>query len=454
MAGGNTVGDTSHRQLKLGMFLRPAAHHIAGWRHPDAWAGGGLDFGRYVEMAKTAERGLFDLLFSADALTGDRYDRESLSRTSYVAWIEPMSLLTALAPVTRHIGLVCTATTTYEEPYLVARRFASLDLISGGRSGWNVVTSANDAEAANFGRERHPPKAERYKRAAEFVDVVRGLWDSWDDDAFTLDKASGRFYDPDKRHVLDHKGEHFRVKGPLTVARSPQGQPVIVQAGASDEGRQLAAETAEVVFCAHQSVADARAFYADVKGRMQRVGRDPEHLKIMPGLGVMVGRTRAEAQAQWQQLQDLIPPEVGVQLASKYLAWDLRGLDIDGPVPVVPQDRGAPTRSALLSETARADGLTIRQLYQRIAGGRGHFQLVGSPTDIADTMQDWLESGAADGFNIIPPFFPDPLDAFVDLVIPELQRRGIYRTRYEGTTLRQHLGLPHPASRYAGGRDM
>jgi FMN-dependent oxidoreductase (nitrilotriacetate monooxygenase family) len=439
------------RQIKLGMFLRPAGHHIAGWRHPDAWASGGLDFGRYVEMARTAERGLFDLMFSADALTGERYDRETLSRTSYVAWIEPMSLLTALAPMTRHIGLVCTATTTYEEPYTLARRFASLELISGGRSGWNVVTSANASEAANFSRDTHMPKHERYVRAREFVDVVRGLWDSWDDDAFLYDKAAGRLYDPDKRHVLAHEGKHLHVRGPLTVSRSPQGQPVIVQAGASEDGRQLAAETGEVVFCAHQSIGAAQAFYADVKGRMPAAGRDPDHLKIMPGLGVMVAPTRQQAQDQWQELQDLIHPDVGVALLSKYIAWDLRGLDVDGPVPLVPQDRGAPTRSELLSETARAEGLTIRQLYQRIAGGRGHFQVIGSPMDVADVMEEWLVSRAADGFNVIPPFFPNSLDAFVDLVVPELQRRGLYRTRYEGATLREHLGLPRPQSRYSAG---
>jgi N-acetyl-S-(2-succino)cysteine monooxygenase len=388
-------------------------------------------------------------MFSADALTGERYDRETLARTSYVAWIEPMSLLTALAPVTKHIGLVCTTTTTYEEPYLVARRFASLDLISGGRSGWNVVTSANDAEASNFGREQHLPKHERYRRGAEFVDVVRGLWDSWDDDAFQFDKASGLFYDPDKRHVLDHKGEFFKVKGPLTVARSPQGQPVIVQAGASEEGRRLAGATAEVVFCAHQSLGNAREFYSDLKQRATAAGRDPDHIKIMPGLGVMVAPTRAEAQEKYQELQDLIPPEVGIALLSKYIAFDLTGYDPESPVPVVPQDRGAPTRSGLLSATAQTEGLTIRQLYQRIAGGRGHFQIVGSPKDVADMMQEWLVTGAADGFNIIPPFFPNSLDEFVDLAVPELQRRGIYRTAYEGTTLREHLGLPPPASRYS-----
>src|SRR6202008_4351938 len=276
------------RQIKLGMFLRPAGHHVAGWRHPDAWADGGLDFGKYVEMARTAERGLFDLMFSADALTGERYDRETLSRTAYVAWIEPMSLLTALAPVTKHIGLVCTATTTYDEPYHIARRFASLDLISGGRSGWNLVTSANNAEAQNFGRDQHLPKHERYRRAREFVDVVRSLWDSWDDDAFVFDKADGRFYAPDKRHVLDPTGGFLKGRRPLTVSRSPQGQPVVVRAGASDDGRQLAAETAEVVFSASDSIEHARAYYSDIKARMSRCGRSPDHLKVLPGLSVVV----------------------------------------------------------------------------------------------------------------------------------------------------------------------
>ena len=436
------------RQIKLGMFLRPAAHHIAGWRHKDAWADGGINFQKYVEMAQKAEQGLFDLMFSADALTDERYDRDSQSRTAYVAWIEPMSLLTALAPLTRNIGLVCTATTTYDEPYHIARRFASLDLISGGRSGWNLVTSANSNEAKNFGREEHLPKSERYRRAREFVDVVRGLWDSWDDDAFLHDKESGRFYDPERRHVLDHKGEFFKVRGPLTVSRSPQGQPVVVQAGASDDGRQLAAETAEVVFCAHQTIASARQYYRDVKERMVRCGRDPDHLKVMPGLGVMVAPTRQKAQTRWQELQDLIHPEVGVALASKYLFCDLTGYDIDGPVPVVEQ-KGQPSRSQLLSETARAEGLTIRQLYQRIAGGRGHYQVIGSPKDVVDLMEEWFTSGAADGFNVIPPFFPNSLDEFNALVVPELQRRGLYRTAYAGTTLRENLGLPRPVSRHA-----
>ena len=437
------------RQIKLGMFLRPAGHHVGGWRHRDAWADGGLNFDTYVTMARTAERGLFDLMFSADALTGERYDRNSLSRTSYVAWIEPMSLLTALAPLTRNIGLVCTATTTYDEPYHIARRFASLDLISGGRSGWNVVTSANAAESENFGREEHMPKHDRYRRAREFVEVVRGLWDSWDDDAFVFDKQQGQFYDPDRRHVLNHRGEFFNVRGPLTVSRSPQGQPVVVQAGASEDGRQLAAETAEVVFCAHQTLDAAIQFYVDVKGRMERSGRDPDHLKIMPGLSVVVGRTRQEARDKFEELQNLIPTQVGVALLSKYIAWDLTGYNVDGPVPIVPQGRGAPTRSALLSDTAQAEHLTIRQLYQRIAGGRGHYQIVGSTKDVADMMEQWFKGGAADGFNVLPPFFPNGLDEFVEMVVPELQKRGLYRTAYEGATLRDNLGLPRPPSRYA-----
>jgi N-acetyl-S-(2-succino)cysteine monooxygenase len=436
------------RQIKLGMFLRPAAHHVAGWRHPDAWADGGLSFSKYVEMAQTAERGLFDLMFSADALTGERYDRETLSRTSYVAWIEPMSLLTALAPVTRNIGLVCTATTTYDEPYHIARRFASLDLISGGRSGWNLVTSANSAEAQNFGREQHLPKHERYRRAREFVDVVRGLWDSWDDDAFVFDKADGRFYDPDKRHVLDHKGEFFKVRGPLTVSRSPQGQPVLVQAGASDDGRQLAAETAEVVFCAHQTIDAAQTYYADVKARAQRCGREPDHLKDHAG-AERVRRPHPAGGAG--QVRPVARPDPSRR--RRGAAVEIHRL---GPVRL----RHRRARAGGATGSRRADalgaverhraggGLTIRQLYQRIAGGRGHYQVIGSTKDVVDMMEHWFATGAADGFNVLPPFFPNSLDEFVALVVPELQRRGLYRTAYTGATLREHLGLPRPASRH------
>jgi FMN-dependent oxidoreductase (nitrilotriacetate monooxygenase family) len=442
------------RQIKLGMFLRPAAHHIAGWRHKDAWADGGLNFEKFVETAKAAERGLFDLLFSADALTGERYDRETLSRTTYVAWIDPMSLLTALAPVTQNIGLVCTATTTYDEPYHIARRFASLDLISGGRSGWNLVTSANDAEALNFGREDHMPKEVRYRRAREFVEVVRGLWDSWDDDAFVFDKEDGRFYDLDRRHVLDHAGEFFKVRGPLTVSRSPQGQPVVVQAGASDDGRELAAQTAEVVFTAHASIERAKAFYSDLKGRMARYGRSPDSLKIMPGLSITVGRTHDEAVEKVEQLDALLHPDVGVSLLSTRMGHDLTGFPIDGPLPELPKNKVIGSRSDDAIAMARSKNMTIRELYQWFARQRGHAGFVGTPAEVADQMEQWFNEGACDGFNFLAPVFPIGLNDFVDMVVPELQRRGLYRTAYEGPTLRDILGLPIPQSRYARGSAM
>ena len=431
------------REMHLGVFVLGSGNHSAGWRYDGATTSN-CSLPVLESIAKIAERGKFDLFFVSDGLATNTGDHPS-----FVSRFEPMTLLAALSRVTRNVGLGATVSTTFGEPYHVARAFASLDHLSAGRAAWNVVTTSNDAAAMNFGREKMSEHDLRYEIANEFVDVVRGLWDSWDDDAFVFDKAEGRFYDPDRRHVLDHKGEFFKVRGPLTVSRSPQGQPVVVQAGASDDGRQLAAETAEVVFCAHQTIEGARTFYADVKARMGRCGRDGDHLKIMPGLSVFAGRTRQEAQDKFGALQDLIHPAVGVALLSKYIAWDLTGNDVDGPVPVVPQDRGAPTRSALLSDTARAEGLTIRQLYQRIAGGRGHYQVIGSVTEVADMMEEWFTTGGADGFNVLPPFFPSSLDDFVALVVPELQRRGLYRTAYEGATLRENLGLPRPASRYA-----
>lgn len=440
---------SARRQMKLGMFLRPAGHHVASWRLPHAQDDAGVNLARYVELAQKAERALFDMLFVADNAAVPRGTFENMSRMHYVVWFEPLTLMAALATQTRNIGLVCTSTTTYDEPFHVARRFASLDLISAGRSGWNLVTSANPAEALNFGREEHAEKAERYRRAREFVEIVRGLWDSWDDDAFVRDKAEGRFFDPAKVHVLDHAGSHFKVRGPLNVARSPQGQPVVVQAGASDDGRQLAAETAEVVFTAHTHIDSAREFYADVKRRMVKLDRSPEDLKIMPGLFVSVGRTRSEAQAKFDALQDAIHPDVGVALLSNYIGFNLTGYDVDGPLPDIPESKVHSSRSTLLSSLAKRENLTIRQLYLRMAGGRGHYQIVGSVSEVADMMEEWFTTGAADGFNFLAPVFPQGLDDFADLVIPELQRRGLFRTAYEGTTLRDNLGLSRPKSRYA-----
>ncbi len=432
------------RQIKLGMFMRAPGHHIAAWRLPEAPRDAGWSLEHNIEAAQLAERGLFDMLFWADTAAVWAGDKEGLSRLCRVAWIEPFAQLAAFAAVTKHIGLVCTSTTTYDEPYSLARRFASLDVMSGGRAGWNLVTSAQEAEAANFSRDRHMAKSDRYRRAREFAQVVVGLWRSWEDDAFIQDKEEGRFFDPGKLHELNHAGEFFRVRGPLNVPRSAQGHPVMVQAGASEDGRNLAAETADVIFAATPTIEAGRAFYADVKARAVRFGREPEHVKIMPGCLAFVGRTRAEAQEKFDRLQGLIHPQVGVRQLSNYIAYDLSAFPVDGPLPEIPKSDISNTRVDLLVEMARRDNLSIRQLYEKIAGGRGHFTLVGSAEEVADTLQDWFETGAADGFNYLPPTVPGSLEDFIELVIPILQRRGLFRTAYEGTTLRENLGIPRP----------
>ena len=437
------------RQIKLGAFLWPTGHHVAAWRHPDAPADAGVNFPHFVALAKKAEQGLFDLIFMADQAAVFFDTPDKLSYNSYIVRFEPFSLLSALAPLTKHIGLVSTATTTYDEPYHVARRFASLDQISGGRSGWNLVTSYNPAEANNFGRDSHVPHDERYRRGREFAEVVKGLWDSWDDDAFIRDKDSGRFLDPEKMHVLNHKGEHFKVRGPLNVARSPQGQPVIVQAGASDVGRDLASEVAEIVFTAHQKLDDAKAFYCDIKTRAQKFGRNPDHVKIMPGVSLIVATTEREAHAKSEHLQSLIHPKVGLMQLSQFIGFDLTSYPVDGPLPDLPPEVMVSSRPALLTKLAREENLTIRQLYTRIAGSRGHWQIVGSVKQVADKLEEWFVEEGADGFNYMPPMLPDSLDDVVDLVVPELQRRGLFRTKYEGTTLRENLGLPRPANRFS-----
>jgi N-acetyl-S-(2-succino)cysteine monooxygenase len=441
------------KQMKLGLFIRPVGHHVASWRHPDSHADAGVNFQRFVEMAQTAERGRFDMLFSADTVSAWT-TIDGLHRMHYTAWIEPFSLLSALAPLTKNIGLVCTATTSYDEPFSLARRFASLDVISGGRAGWNLVTSGNETEAANFGNRPHPPKVERYRRGREFAEVVAGLWNSWDDDAFVRDRASGVFFDPEKMHVLNHKGKYFDVKGPLNVPRSPQGHPVMVQAGASEDGMELAAETAEVVFAAQSMVDSGKTFYDEVKGRMAKYGRNPDHLKIMPGLAITIGRTEDEAKEKHQRLLDLIHPDVGLGLLSRRMGFDFSGYPLDGPVPDLPKNDVVASRTDVMMAMARRENLTIRQLYQRFAGARGHLEIIGTPKQAADQMQEWLEAGAADGFNVIVPFFPNGLNDFVDLVIPELQRRGLFRTEYESTTLRGNLGLPFPESRYAAAPEL
>jgi alkanesulfonate monooxygenase len=438
--------------MRLGLFIRPCGHHIAAWRHPRTQADAGVNFQHFVDMARTAERGLFDMLFSADTNSAWTAEGEGMNRQHYVAWIEPFALLSALSGYTRNIGLVATQSTSFNEPYNIARKFASLDLISGGRSGWNVVTSGNETEALNFNLEAHYDKADRYRRAREFVDVVTALWDSWDDDAFVRDREAGIFFDWNRMHVLDHKGKYFKVRGPLNVPRSPQGRPVVVQAGASEDGKQLAAETAEVIFGASQSLDIARAFYSDVKGRMGRLGRSPDDCKILPGVTVTVARTEQEAKDRHEQYQELIHPDVGIGLLSRRMGYDLRGLPLDEPLPELSGNTSVGSRSGQMMDLARRNNWTLRQLYQHFAGTRGHFSLIGSPSQVVDQMQEWFEGEGCDGFNVLVSSFPDDFELFVDLVVPELQRRGLFRTAYEGTTLRDNLGLKKPESRYAAMR--
>jgi len=446
--------DPSRGQMHLGAFFHPTGHHVASWLHPDAQIDAGTNFRHYVELAQMSERAKFDLMFLADALAVRDGNLEPLSRwPQYMAYFEPITLLSGIAGLTERIGLVSTATTSYNEPYNVARKFASLDHISGGRAGWNVVTSANISEAFNFGREAHFEHGERYDRALEFTEVVFGLWDSWDDDAFLRDRTTGRYFDPTKLHTLNHKGEHFAVRGPLNVARPPQGRPVIFQAGSSEVGRELAARTAEAVFTPQHSLEGAQAFYRDLKGRMAKYGRSPDHLVIMPGLNPIVGRTRKEAEEKHQYLQSLIHPDVGLELLSNALAdFDLRPYDLDGPLPeaaygVTP--KGSTTSFRNVLSWAKEENLTIRQLYQRFAGARGQRTVIGTAADIVDQMQEWFVNRGVDGFLIQPSHLPGGLQDFIDLVIPELRERGLFRTEYNGTTLRDHLGLPRPRSRYA-----
>lgn len=442
----------SPRKIRLGAFISGPGHHVAAWRHPEAQADGRFNFKHLRRVTETAERGLFDAVFLADGLAAQlRPGAEG--RTAYGGGFEPVTLFSALSAVTEHIGFIATASTTYEDPYILARKFASLDLLSDGRAAWNVVTTGGPQAAGNFGLAEHPAHAKRYERAREFVEVVKGLWDSWEDDAFTLDKTTGWFYDPDKVHELNHQGAHLSVRGPLNVPRPVQGHPVIVQAGASEDGRDFAAQTAEVIFTAQQTLEDAQAFYRDLKGRLAAHGRRPEQLKIMPGVFPVVGRTEAEAKAKFQALQDLILPEVGLSLLSALAGnFDLSRYPVDGPLPELPETNNNKSRQALMFDIARKKNMTIRDLYLWVAGARGHWQIVGTPEQIADELQSWFENEAADGFNVMPPVMPTGLDDFVQLVVPELQRRGLYRCEYEGKTLRENLGLERPSNRFTGKR--
>jgi alkanesulfonate monooxygenase len=435
------------KMLRLGAFMRPVGIHTAWWRYPGAWPDANFNFKHLARFAQTLERGKFDAFFMADHLAVLNMPMSALKRSATNTSFDPMTLLPALAVVTERLGLIATASTTFNDPYHIARKFASLDHISNGRAGWNLVTTSNPDAALNFGLDEHVEHGERYDRGREFFEVVTGLWDSWADDAWIRDQESGIFFDPDKLHVLNHKGEHFKVRGPLNHARPVQGWPVIVQAGASEAGKQIAAETAEMVFAAGGAIAGARDFYADVKGRMVKLGRDPDHLKILPGALVVTGDTKDAAQKKKNLLDSLVHPDSGIASLSIALGTDASKFDLDGPLPDIPETNQSKSGRQRVIDRARRDNLTVRQLAQ-IAGSYGGLAMVGTPAQIADEMEEWLFTDACDGFNIMFPYVPGGLDDFVDQVVPELQRRGLFRTEYEGATLRENLGLPRPKNRF------
>ncbi|MFJ2156839.1 MULTISPECIES: LLM class flavin-dependent oxidoreductase [unclassified Streptomyces] len=436
------------RRLHLNAFLMNTGHHEASWRLPESNPYAHVELEHYTHLARIAERGTFDSLFLAD---GPQLWSNLAQRPAGA--LEPLTLLTALATATEHIGLIATASTSYNSPYNLARKFASLDIISGGRAGWNIVTTAGAEAARNFGLEHEPAHAERYARAAEFLDVALKLWDSWEDDAIVADKAAGVWGDDTKIHPPRHQGTYFSVAGALNVPRSPQGYPLLVQAGSSEDGKTFAARYAEAVFTAQQTLADAQAFYKDLKSRTEAAGRNPEHIKVLPGIVPVLGGTEAEARANERLLEDHIVYTHGVDRLERLLQLPAGTLELDGPLPadLPPEDaiEGAKSRYTLVVELARRDRLTVRQLIGRLGGGRGHLTFAGTPEQVADAIESWFTQGAADGFNIMPAVLPSGLDAFVDQVVPLLRTRGLLRTEYgPRTTLRERYGLPRPTNQY------
>jgi len=438
----------SERQLHLGAFMRPASIHTGAWRYPGAWPDMNFNFAHIKRCIQTLERAKFDAFFMADHMAVLNMPIDALKRSHTATSFEPFTLLSALSQATSHIGLVATGSTTFDAPYHIARRFASLDHISGGRAGWNIVTTSNPDAAMNFGLDEHMEHSQRYRRAREFYDVVTGLWDSWADDAFVRDVENGIYFDPDKMHVLGHKGEFLSVRGPLNIARPVQGWPVIVQAGASEPGRQLAAETAEAVFTAQSSLKVGQAFYADVKARAEKIGRLRDHIKILPGCFVVVGDTVAEARAKRTKLDGLVSYANALGSLSIALGHDASKFDPDGPLPDdIPESNASKSGRQRAIDLAKRENLTVRQLAQRLGGFAG-LAMIGTAKTIADEMEEWLTTEGSDGFTIQFPYLPGGLDDFCNEVVPELQRRGLFRREYEGTTLRESLGLPRPENRF------
>ncbi len=434
---------TGTRKIHLNAFLRNVGQHEAAWRLPETDTRSVTDIGHYQRLAQIAEKGKLDAIFFADhpALKDRSEDRPWDS-------LDPFTLITALSGVTSKIGLVATSSTTYADPYGTARRFATLDHVSRGRAAWNVVTTASSAAAANFGFEHHPDPEARYARAAEFLDVTFALWDSWDDDAILGDKEGGVFVDPDKIHRINHVGSQFRVSGPLEIPRSPQGRPVIFQAGSSEPGKDLAARYADAIFTAQPEIEDGRAFYADIKGRVKAYGRDPDTVLILPGLSFFIGGTEEEAFALRETFEDLTLPTYGIAQLSRVTGIDFSTHDLDSliRIPVRPAEAGNQrSRHDLVHRLTTTENLTLRQLLRRLSAGRGHRIATGTPEQVEATIVEWFQTGAADGFNLIPPALPSSLTTFVEQVVPLLQARGLFRTEYDGSTLREHLGLERPA---------
>jgi FMN-dependent oxidoreductase (nitrilotriacetate monooxygenase family) len=440
---------SSKRQMHLNLFLLSTGHHETSWRHPETSPELATDIQYYTKLAQMAEEAKLDSLFLADALV-----LTPAIQYKVTAGLEPFTMLSALAMGTKRIGLIGTVSTTYNEPYNVARMFSSLDHISSGRAGWNSVTSVGDVTAVNFSKDQHPKHEERYERAKEFLDVLKKLWDSWEDDAIIANKASGIYSDYDNKiHPIHHEGKHFKVRGPLNICRSPQGYPVLVQAGSSEAGMDLAAETAEVIFTAQDTLEHGIAFYKNVKQRMQKYGRSRDELKILPGFSPIVGTTMAEALEKQEQLTQLASIELGLVRLSNLFETDLRRFPLDSPLPLeelprIDQVKGQKARFQMFCDMVRQDNLTIRQLILRTASARGHYTVAGTPEYVADVMEQWLTMDAADGFNVMPPYFPGGFEDFVHLVVPELQSRGLFRTEYTGRTLRDHLGLQRPAGKF------
>jgi FMN-dependent oxidoreductase (nitrilotriacetate monooxygenase family) len=432
--------------MKLFVFLHYTGGHPGGWRYPGAGVGRLHDFAFYREIAEAAEAAKFDALFLGDAQGYQQIaGRDAFCGSDTAGKLEPMTLLAALAVATRRIGLMGTVSTTYNEPYAIARRMASIDHISGGRAGWNVVTSTTLSEALNFGLDALIDHDLRYERAEECVDVVKALWDSWDDDAFLCDAASGRYSDPDKVRALDHVGRFFKVKGPLNIARPPQGHPVIVQAGASGPGQRLCARTADLAFTAQPTFAGAQTFYAGIKEQARQFGRDPSNILVVPALQLLVRGTEAEAKAAERELLELIPHELAISRLQMLLGgFDLAGYDLDGPLPEIPLAAGNQSVQQKIVAMARTQNLTIRALSRSVSVSRTAWSMAGAPEQIADMLQQWFENGAADGFSLTPPYLPGSFTDFTEQVVPILQKRGLFREEYEGETLRDNLGLPRP----------